>query len=387
MKWKVLAIVVLLAGAGTAVAASLGVFGPGSVAATTYLTARAEVADVLNEVAATGTIAASTTWGLAFGSVPRIADDSSSPSGAGSVTWPVASVGVKVGDSVKKGQLLATAATVDLEAQIADAARAFQAAAIQLEQAQDQLDAATTTDATRQAQLGLYNAETGMAHARATLADLKAQRALATITAPEAGVVTAVAVRAGADAPAGDAITLAASPYVVTTSVVESDVAAISVGQPATVTVAALGGATITGTVASIAPSADTGNNNGVVSFAVQVTLVDPPAGLRPGMTADVTITTASAPGVLAIPSRALAGTAGAYRVRVLNADGSVTTRDVGVGLITSSLVEITSGLQAGDEVITGTSAQQSTVNRQGTGTFGGPGLGGGGGNVRVVTP
>jgi len=105
-------------------------------------------------------------------------------------------------------------------------------------------------------------------------------------------------------------------------------------------------------------------------------------------MTADVTITTASATNVLAIPARALLGTTGAYRVRVLNADGSVTTKDVTVGLVTDSLVEIKSGLQAGDRVITGTSSSQNSnggpTNQGGGRFFGGPG---GGGTVQVVKP
>ena len=46
-----------------------------------------------------------------------------------------------------------------------------------------------------------------------------------------------------------------------------------------------------------------TGSSGGVVSFAVTVALKDPPATLRAGMTADVTITTASATGVLSVPS------------------------------------------------------------------------------------
>jgi hypothetical protein len=104
-------------------------------------------------------------------------------------------------------------------------------------------------------------------------------------------------------------------------------------------------------------------------------------------MSTDVTITTASATGVLAIPSRALTGSAGAYRVRTLAADGTVATRTVTVGLVTSSLAEVKSGLQAGDTVITGTSSQQSTTTRTGTGAFPGGGGAGGGGLNRVVTP
>jgi len=378
MKWKVLLIVALLAGGAVAVGASLGVIGasPAS-AANDYLTAQAAVADVVDQVAATGSIAPSASWGLTFGAAAHAAA-SSTGAAAGGVTWPVAKVNVAVGSAVKKGQVLAAASSTDLEAQIADADRAWQNARIQLSQAQDQLDAATTDPATQQAQIGLNAAETAESHARQALLDLKAQRLHETLVAPADGVVTAVSIAVGSNAPAGDAIQLAADPLEVKTSVVESDISSISLGQTASVTVAALGGNPIVGTVASIAPTGSSSGNSGVVSFDVAITLVDAPAGLRSGMTADVTITTASATGVLAIPARALQGTTGAYRVRVLAADGTVSVRDVTVGLITSSLAEIKSGLQAGDTVITGTSSSQNSVNgSNGGGRVFGPGGGG----------
>ncbi len=381
MKWKVLAIVVLLAGGAVAVGASLGVIGasPAS-AATDYLTVQAAIADVVAEVAATGAVAPSATYGLAFGADPGLVSGTTPAHGASTITWPVTKVSAAVGDRVTKGQVLATAATTDLQAQLDDANRALRVARLQLAQAETSLSNATTTAAIRQAKIGLYGAQTSQARAIASRDDLQAKVALASVIAPAAGLVTAVSISVGADAPSGDAIQVAADPLQVTTSVVESDIASITVGQTASVTVAALGGATLEGTVASIAPSGSASGNQGVVSFAVAITLSNAPAGLRPGMSADVTITTATAPGVLAIPARALAGSVGAYRVRVLAADGTVSTHDVTVGLITSSLVEIKSGLQAGDRVITGTSASQNTTNR--TQTFGG-GLGGPGGVIR----
>jgi len=386
MKWKVLLIVVLLVGGGLAVGASLGVFGAKAASgATDYLTAEAATSDVVAQVAATGVVAPATTWGLAFGVAAHAAsasNSSSSSNGAGnsSITWPVTAVKVAVGDHVAKGQVLATASTSDLEAQILTALRSWRTAQIQLTQANDQLSAATTTSATQQAQASVYNAQTGEANAHKAYSDLTAQRAFASLKAPSDGIVTAVSITAGTDAPSGDAIQIAAIPLEVTTSVVEKDVASVSVGQTAAVTISALG-ATLPGTVISIAPSASSGSgSNGVVSFAVEVALADTPATLRPGMTADVTITTASATGVLAIPARALLGTTGAYRVRILNADNSVTVKDVTVGLITDTLVEIKSGLSAGDRVITGTASAQNGNGNGGTITNGRGTFGGGGG-------
>jgi macrolide-specific efflux system membrane fusion protein len=98
-------------------------------------------------------------------------------------------------------------------------------------------------------------------------------------------------------------------------------------------------------------------------------------------MTANVTVTTASASNVLAVPAAALRGTDGNYSVLVL-VDGAPQAQPVTVGLITSSLVEIKSGLNAGDNVVIGTSSDQRSATG-GTGGFGGAGgfvVGGGAG-------
>jgi multidrug efflux pump subunit AcrA (membrane-fusion protein) len=84
-------------------------------------------------------------------------------------------------------------------------------------------------------------------------------------------------------------------------------------------------------------------------------------------MSADVTITVASATGVLTVPAEALNGTAGDYAVLVLGADGAVTRTPVQVGLLTNTTAEVTSGLAEGQVVVTGTSSQ-----RTGTTTTGG---------------
>jgi macrolide-specific efflux system membrane fusion protein len=291
-------------------------------------------------------------------------------------------VHVAVGDHVSKGEVLATAATDDLASQIADARRAADSAALQLKQAKADRADASGTAAKRQAQIGVYNAESAAAKARSDLAGLLALREHTTITAPADGVVTAVAISAGADAPDAAAITMLSGALRVSTTVVESDIAAIQIGQEATVTVAAVD-ASLRGKVVSIDPVGSDSGGSGVVSFAVVVELDAPPVNLRPGMSADISIVAASATNVLAIPSRALSGAAGSYTVRVVAADGTVSVRDVEVGLVTSSLAEIKSGLQAGELVVTGTSSSQSSTT-----TVGGPaGAFPGGGFVREGKP
>jgi macrolide-specific efflux system membrane fusion protein len=384
MRLKLLAIVVLLAVAGGALFAAVGGFAPATTTASTLLTSAATVTDVTDEIAATGTVEAASKYLLWFGSDAvetdgaATADDAAQgdPTAA-SISWPVTEVKVTAGDRVAAGDVLATAEDTDLEAQIADATRSARSAALQLKIAEENLDDADTTDTRRQARLSLYNAQTADAKAAADLAALEALRGKTTIVAPAAGIVTAVTIAAGKDAPTAAAITLISSEVQVVTSVVESDVASIEVGQAATVSVAAIS-ASLRGTVRSIDPVGSGSGTNGVVAYAVDVALDAPPADLRPGMSADITIVADSATGVLAIPSRALSGSAGSYTVRVMAADGSVTVRPVEVGLVTDSLAEIKSGLQAGDRVVTGSSSTQDQTNA----VNGGPGAFPGGGQV-----
>jgi len=129
----------------------------------------------------------------------------------------------------------------------------------------------------------------------------------------------------------------------------------------------------VSGTVSAISPVASTdSSSSGVVSFPVTIELTGAPANARSGMSADVTVTTASATGVITLPSAALRGNAGNYSVLTLAADGSTTPTPVEVGLVTNTLAEIKSGLAEGTEVVTGTAAALA-------GTSNGNGLAGGG--------
>jgi hypothetical protein len=103
-------------------------------------------------------------------------------------------------------------------------------------------------------------------------------------------------------------------------------------------------------------------------------------------MSAKATVTIAQATNVLAVPAVALNGNALGYTVLVVGSDGSAESRDVTVGLVTSTEAEIKSGLQAGDSVAIGTVAQQNaTTTGGGGGLFPGGGFqrGTGGGNNR----
>jgi RND family efflux transporter MFP subunit len=392
MKVKILAIVVMgVVGVGAAFVAVGGL--PASAASTTrYLTGAVATGDVTDDVAATGSVASSASYGVTFGAPAHLAGATAatgSGSSSSSTTWRVTTLKVKVGDTVKKGAILATADTTDLKRQYTDAAASVNSAKIQLANANDALTAATTTAATRQARLSVYSATTQLSDARKTYYDLATQIKLATLTAPIDGVVTAVNIVSGLDAPSGDAIVIDSTTFQVTAQVVESDLASMVVGQAATVSIGAIG-ATVDGTVTAIAPTTTGSTTGTVVSYPVTVSLTNVPATVRAGMTADVTITVASATNVMTIPAAALRGTTGNYTVLILAADGTATAQPVQVGLVTNTTAEIKSGLTAGQQVVTGVSTPQTGATTTNNGGFGGglgvPITGGGGGRPRTGT-
>ncbi len=376
MKLKILAVVALGAvGVGAAVYAMGGVSA--SAASTTqFLTSPATTGDVTDDVAATGALGSQASYGLVFGSDPYLVTDTATPPSS-TTTWPVTEVKVKVGDTVTKGAVLATANTADLRRDLANATNALKSAQVSLRAAKTDLSDAEDADVTaqiRQAKIGLYNAESQVSKAEDDRDAIKAQIAVATLKSPIDGIVTEVNVTAGFDAPSGAAIVVDSTTLQITTDVVESDLADIKVGQEAAVSVSAID-ANLTGTVSAISPVASSDSNSGVVSYPVTITLANAPATARAGMSADVTVTVQSAKNVLTVPAEALRGSTGDYSVMVLGADGQPQAKAVDVGLVTNTTAEIKSGLTEGEAVVTGTASAQNAATNP-TGGFAVPGNG-----------
>src|SRR6267143_1102405 len=89
----------------------------------------------------------------------------------------------------------------------------------------------------------------------------------------------------------------------------ETDVASIRLGQTATVKIDALPDTALTGSVVEIANSpkvSELGSQEQQTNFVVDVMIDNPPAILRPGMTADVEIKTATKRGILHVPIQAV---------------------------------------------------------------------------------
>jgi len=91
---------------------------------------------------------------------------------------------------------------------------------------------------------------------------------------------------------------------------------------------------------------------DGVVYYEIVITFESVPEGIKPGMTADLTIKTALKENVLTVPEDAILEKDGKTVVETLE-DGLVKEKEVTVGLKgTGDMVEIISGLEGGEKVI-----------------------------------
>ena len=172
------------------------------------------------------------------------------------------------------------------------------------------------------------------------------------------------------------------SSLVATADVSQLDVAKLKVGQRVTLTFDALDGADASGTVDDIADAPESTEGSAgtttVVQYPVTVRIGKLPTGTRDGMTGQASVVTASRRNVVTVPSSAIGGSSTNPTVQVVE-DGAVSTRSVVVGLVTTPGSEILTGLQAGEQVVTGTIATDTEAANQNQPGGGGFGPGGGG--------
>jgi macrolide-specific efflux system membrane fusion protein len=129
--------------------------------------------------------------------------------------------------------------------------------------------------------------------------------------------------------------------------------------------------------------------SSGVATFPVTVTFTDPSNNIFVGSTVTGAITTNTRQNVLQVPVRAVTNTNGTSTVEVSkngSSNGPTETRTVKTGLTANGMIEITSGLQAGEKVVVSfpnlrnlTLPSGGSGARGGNGTFVFPGFGGGG--------
>jgi multidrug efflux pump subunit AcrA (membrane-fusion protein) len=159
----------------------------------------------------------------------------------------------------------------------------------------------------------------------------------------------------------------------------EADATKLAVGQPATVTFPALPNVEAAGKVVAVSNTSTVVSN--VVTYDATVRLVNPPADVKDGMTANVGVVVDTRSHALLLPSSAIS-TSGAFSTVQLLQSGKTTVTRVLTGLVGDSSTQIVSGLQAGDIVVVPTVSISSGSATTTTGGFGGGGGGffGGGG-------
>jgi len=252
------------------------------------------------------------------------------------------------------------------------------------------------------------SADRHVAQARANLTRVADVLQKTTYSAPYDGVVTSLPVREGESVVIGiqnalGSILLTLADMSVITAEVkvdETDIVNVHLGLPAEVTIDAIPKKVFHGTVSEIgdnaivrstgvATSQQTSASEEAKDFKVVVTLTDPPPDLRPGLSATAKITTAARSNVLTIPIQALSVRTKAQLEQEKAAPGSVhaaapapkesASKDkdkdpkqdvagvfvirknkkaefvpVTTGIAGTSDIEVISGLNEGDEVITG---------------------------------
>ena len=390
--------VLVVGGAGTGIALSAA-----APEEATVLTEAVQVRDVDVTVAASGTVDPALELGLQF---------------PGAVTAQLATLDVAVGDVVAEGDVLATLKTEALEAAVASArsgvasARTVELQALQAVEAAKQavvaarlayenvaddhpsasgpnkhiaLESAQAGQVSAAAQLGaaqqqVIAAGPAKTSAQAQLDSALANLAGATMTAPVAGTIVAIAsevgepigtTAVGTQGTSGFIILAALDEFVVTAEFAEGDVVGIAVGQKVSLEFDALPEETRIGEVTQVAPFGVVDpSGSSLTTYEVTISLPNPPAGLRAGMTAQASITTEERLGVVAAPVTALVPTDDGFIVRVQGEDGVITNVDVEVGIRGGYYVEIVSGLSEGDRVVTGSDGELPPTD---TGFGGGP--------------
>jgi membrane fusion protein, heavy metal efflux system len=129
----------------------------------------------------------------------------------------------------------------------------------------------------------------------------------------------------------------------------ESDAASVSVGQEISVNVMALPGRPLTAKINYVATAIDPNTRR----LLVRATIDNKDGLLKPEMFANVTIYSAGDRAAPAVPKQALIYEGDQVRIWVAREDKSVELRQIKIGLVNGNLVEVTSNLKPGEQVVT----------------------------------
>ncbi|MCX6737179.1 MAG: HlyD family efflux transporter periplasmic adaptor subunit [Candidatus Parcubacteria bacterium] len=199
------------------------------------------------------------------------------------------------------------------------------------------------------------------------------------VTAPFDGLVVDISAKTSRSINSGETVaTLITENKIATISLNEIDATKIAVGQVADLTFDAIDGLTLKGTVSKVDSLGTV--DQGVVSYAVIITLDTSDEKVKSGMSVNTAITTENRPNVILVPNAAVKSGLGGRHYVEISDDQSVknskakliTTiitpkrQTVEIGSSNDTVTEISSGLNVGDFVVIKTTATKaSTTNSQ----------------------
>lgn len=291
------------------------------------------------------------------------------------VTGTVEEVLVDEGNNVTKDQVLARLDAPSLESsvemaelQVEIAEEGVKAARAQYEIAEINLDEPPPTVSEDVLELQLDAAKASWETAKLNLeivelslesAELNLEKAV--IVAPFDGVVADISITEGKEISAAALATPAIS--LVDTSKIEMrgfideiDIAKVQLGQEVNIILDALPDEEVKGSVVFISPVGTI--IAGVVSYDTTITLKNPVAELRDGMSATAEVIIERHDDVLSIPNRYIRGTT-ENPIVVLLVDEQEEEREITLGLTDGINTEILSGLQEGEKVVLPTSEER----------------------------
>jgi macrolide-specific efflux system membrane fusion protein len=280
----------------------------------------------------------------------------------------VTAINVKLGDVVAAGTVLATVDATEPNAELATAKKNLTAAK----------DALSRADSN-----GKSAAQNQVDQAKSAV-DAAQRKADGTVLkAPMAGTIVALnGAVGGQSSPGGQNATsfiqLAdLTKLQVNATVPEADATRLRNDQVCTITWNALAGATATGKVTSISPTASASGNT--VSYPIVVALDTIPNGVKLGQSVRLTVTVDRVEDAIYVPNAAVRSTGGRALVTVV-ANGKQEARLVQIGLKGDNFTVVTSGLSVGEQVVLATATTGGNTNQFPGGLFPGGGQGPGGG-------
>jgi Cu(I)/Ag(I) efflux system membrane fusion protein len=196
-----------------------------------------------------------------------------------------------------------------------------------------------------------------------------------TLTAPTDGIVLEKMVVEGQTVMAGMKLYRLAdlSTVWIEGDVFEQDLAAVRVGSPARVELAAYPGRLVTGQVSFVSPVVDEQSR----TARVRVVLPNSAATLRPGMYGTLFFDVVLGADILSVPAEAVVMTGARNLVFVLNAEGTYEPRQVTLGAAAGGRVQVLAGLAAGERIVASANFLVDAESRLGSaaGMAGMPGM------------